>query len=738
MRMTLLSLIVLLVAAVSLVQSKLGNGVAGEIPPALKSPDHSAVLKTTCEGPSNTSSVAEKNAAPAEKVALLIGCSKYSKFPYLSSAGPANDVALWAKLLTERFEFSPQDITILSDPSDGANTRSNPKGAATRANIIAAFERLIDIARPGTQMFILVDGHGSRLPALEQPSNLDVLGPDGMIAVFLPEDVKAWTGATEDNFIRHDQFGEWSHRLRMKGAHVWFVFDCCHAGAMSHDLINPETRGVEPQHLGVPVRAIHEAAERHRKRPESKSDDSQFDVRHLVTLRSPVSPTVPTDGRLTAFFGAQYWEEGVSLYCPKGAEPLDKNRFGMLSYSLAECVNQQHFRGTYRQLSQRVAARFRDRLGARGPTPKFEGELDRELFSSISSARQGEFTICRTADGSLQLAGGELHGITAGTILAVRTGIADPKSKHDSLGYVRVETQGLELFTSIVSPCVYEGHAATTAAEFPETASGVMIRRELGDLRIRLACEASDSTNSEIAKLKQNLDQALKSLGPVVAQMVNPTPGSMADWSLRIVTPAEAKQTFGMTESEPMVYLLDTVVIAEQGVKEDELKSLVAPRLNFPRVFGRYSPTQSSKLAEVLRKDLPKVFHWQNLWRIASALNSSPDPSSPGLHLDLVRLKNATDQEGEPFHEATLRPDEILGCRVRNDNDVGLWVSIILVRADFSIQLVQSFTVEPNSTYPLQTFPIQSIAGDPSLLNTGPEGVILLAVPMTGKNQEPD
>ena len=197
-----------------------------------------------------------------QRYALLVGCTHYDNRAIPALDGPLNDVAMWAKLLTEPkgFAFPPANVTRL------AGWPEDVKARPTYANIVAAFEALLAKAGPGVQVFILLSGHGTQIPIPEsQTDPLDPKNPepDGMDEVFLPSDVKSWGGGDKrvENAIIDDQIGLWLDQLRDKGASVWIVFDCCHAGSMTRDA-EERTRTVDPEKALGSSPAIEHASRR--------------------------------------------------------------------------------------------------------------------------------------------------------------------------------------------------------------------------------------------------------------------------------------------------------------------------------------------------------------------------------------------------------------------------------------------------------------------------------------------
>src|SRR5205085_11772684 len=112
---------------------------------------------------------AEEPAGTAKRLALLVGCTKYRHPEIPELFGPANDVKLFADMLREHFGYEDGEITRLAGWPDDAHQRP------TFANIVAAFDKLIARAGEGTQVVILMSGHGVQVPIPE--SQVDPLDP---------------------------------------------------------------------------------------------------------------------------------------------------------------------------------------------------------------------------------------------------------------------------------------------------------------------------------------------------------------------------------------------------------------------------------------------------------------------------------------------------------------------------------------------------------------------------------
>ena len=118
-------------------------------------------------------------ACGAQKYALLIGNGKYLAGQGLPNLeGPDNDVSAMAALLGKEYGFPAQNVTIVRNGS--------------RAEILAAFDRLIERVHPGDFVLFYYSGHGTspQDPAWRQP-----LPIDGDAGALIPSDFRRGTPA---------------------------------------------------------------------------------------------------------------------------------------------------------------------------------------------------------------------------------------------------------------------------------------------------------------------------------------------------------------------------------------------------------------------------------------------------------------------------------------------------------------------------------------------------------------
>lgn len=640
----------------------------------------------------------------ANRHALLVGCTQYQLDSLPTLRGPINDVPLFAKMLVEDFGFPPDQVKVLAGWPD------DPKRRPTFANIVAAFEELVAKARPGEQLVILICGHGTQVPI--PPSQTDPLDPknpeeDGMDEVFLPADVKRWGPEGVENAIRDDQFHAWLTALRGKGAAVWIVFDCCHSGSMSRGGESLEiARSVLPEDLGVPGDAIAAASRRAGEAMKQRGGE-QSRGGPLKTAPLQVAPAPSGPGSVVAFFASQPWEKTYELPRPVNAPKTPENYFGLLSYTLTQCLKQRKSPISYRELAQLVTAQYRSDRGAREPNPCFEGDLDREVMG-MKTWPAAPLTLSRR-DGKLHVPGGEIVGVTKGSVFAVHPPAGDQRPSQTVLGYVRVEEVGP--IQAVVAPCAYKDRAAVAEKDLPELARCELIVRELGDLRLKLAVAASKSADTH-----RMLLQAMEGLSDDVKAMVLQTNEAAAQWVLRV-------------EDSPPGTTGNTVVLTGRAGEASTPGGSGGARS--PRVLARYSAKDAKALAAELDQDLAKLFRWQNLWRFAGAAGTGGPQQAQGVVLELKKVKTGPGTD-EPLRDSALVPGTTIAVQAHNKGGENLWLTLIGLQADFSIS-VEKFAkrVPAWESTPTVRFTI----GDAAF---GPEGLVLLAVPMSIERDEPD
>lgn len=326
-------------------------------------------------------------ASEAAARALLIGVNDYIEVPDLR--GAINDVEMMREIIVTRFGFAPADIEVVTDAN------------ATRAGILAAFDRLAARTQPGDLVYIHYSGHGSQVTDLNGDED------DKMDETLVPHDGR--TPGVPD--ITDDELGDKLDALRAET--VVIVLDSCHAGTA--------TRAVGGQ--GGP----RAGGVRSRYVPPDSRDELYASLRRQgagVGTRAVV-PLVAAGHVL--FTGAANNEEALD-------GPVDRKPHGLFSYALGASLARAAPTASPRDVFTGVESEF-ERIRAqlslnKMPDPQLEAEradLDNPLFATAPAGAAESGAPARLAwieanaagRGRARLARGAALGAGLGSIWAV-------------------------------------------------------------------------------------------------------------------------------------------------------------------------------------------------------------------------------------------------------------------------------------------------------------------------------
>ncbi|HEY5315554.1 MAG TPA: caspase family protein [Pirellulales bacterium] len=593
---------------------------------------------------------AEPEAAPADvrRHALLVGCTKYDHHLDLSLDGPANDVVLMAKTLQGRYGFTPERMRILSEAADGSGRATGAVGRPTRANIAAEFQRLEKTVRSGDQVVILLAGHGSQQPDMDHNLQVDP-EPDGLDETFMPCDVQGWKDNTVVGAIIDDELGRWTRAIAARGVLVWVIFDSCHSGTALRGDSPFKQREMKPAALGVPE-PIQQQSRSLRADSRSRGDDAGGGA------VDGVDDTLP----IIALYAAQAFETEKECMLPLDSKQQDWR--GLLSYALCQ-VLEQGPPPSYRELHQCIVAQYR-KWGWADPTPLIEGaNLDRLVLDE--KPRPPRFQLSGNARDGWKLDAGRLHGLSAGSILAVAearpAGEAAPAhgaaSGESIVGYVRVDSN--EMADSVVKPCAYGDRAAV--ADLPAGGLCQLVYRDLGDFRLRVAVDQrSRQQDAELArvaaqlKLRSAQPEALFELWPKLAG---------AHWAVQFrdgdywLLPADLATTIGALPTEVTRFRIPTPVDEER----------LCDALNrAARVHNLLT------IAEPLTVDQPAGDAQQEF----------------SVGVEMVKLKDKTDRQGTRLaseRPITLHSKDWVAWRISNRGSSAVEVTLLFIDSHLAI-----------------------------------------------------
>lgn len=652
----------------------------------------------------------------SQRQALLVGCTKYPNCKRVKELhGPLNDVPLFSRVLTERFGFEEKNIVrLLGWPDD-------PAQRPTHQNIVQAFEQLVEKAGPGSQIVILMTGHGTQVPIPDTQLNpLDPKNPepDGLDEVFLPADVTKWSTNGLGNAIRDDQIGRWLDAMRDKGASVWILFDCCHSGTITRGDEVPRSAAQEDLEIPAEVRT--------KARPAAVQPG--IPQKEIAAIELPLPNGA--EGSVTAFYAAQSFEEAPELPRPSGAARVPANYYGLMTYVVSQALLEQpEGRSlTYRDLSQIVLGRYRAERGSRGPTPLFDIRDNRKVLGLTAEQWPRHASLVfEKHDGELRVVGGTLRGLIPGSVLKLFAPGAGGTDTIKPLAFVRVKTASAT--AAIVEPCEHEGMQAVAVDVLPAIGRCELVSRDLGDMRVRIRIRPS--SNKELTTQNAILSDSLEQLPPASKALVTTVEADEEAWTLWLASPSEARDAgISLKQSEVLLIHSDalTVVPPVQGAANPGTRPQ-HEMLSHPS--AQYPVGPARDLAAALDVDIPRIFAWQCLWRLTGQMGGQRAHHSP-VSLEVAAVRAEDDPtSGELLRGEALHPGQFLEVRVANPGDEGLWVTVLFLGADHSIEVFASEGVAAGKA--LSPFRIQ--INDSS---HGNEGLVVLSLPMSEYRQQPD
>ena len=150
--------------------------------------------------------------ATGTKRAVLVGINYVGQSQGVLS-GCHTDVKNMVDYIKEVHGFEDNNITVIMD--DGEHPEP------TKANIVAAYKKLIAESEPGDCLFCHYSGHGAKIKDDEQDEEAD-----GFDEVLVPVDYN------EAGMIRDDDLFDILIRPLQEGVSLFCLMDCCHSGTV--------------------------------------------------------------------------------------------------------------------------------------------------------------------------------------------------------------------------------------------------------------------------------------------------------------------------------------------------------------------------------------------------------------------------------------------------------------------------------------------------------------------------
>ena len=355
------------------------------------------------------------------RLALLIGVQKYANLDHSQQLdGPANDVELMRKVLTERFGFRDADVvTLLNEKATGTGIREEFGRLAEQV------KSLPKSSLPA-QVLVHFSGHGSQV-ADQSAGDPDRDESDGLDETLVPYDASR-QGGQED--IRDDEIYQLVDAICAEGqARLWMILDCCHSGTGA--------RG------GTKIRKLNRDIE---LTPETHLDTGIA----MVTQRKLPQGAVILSACRSLEVEPEFIHNG--------------RHFGLLSRFLVQVLSEQETvsKLSYASLREAIEVHYRQDPSVRqAPKPQIEGDtesLNSVVMSSTHAMDRDPWWIVvpRDRDGTtVTIRAGSLHGLTVGSLFELYERPDQIEAKPDGI------TRGNAADKSLAWICVENVDAAT-------------------------------------------------------------------------------------------------------------------------------------------------------------------------------------------------------------------------------------------------------------------------------------
>lgn len=346
--------------------------------------------------------------------ALMVGVGAYQNPDAWSPLdGPPKDVARLKKTLQERFGTPEDRLTVL------------PQESATRDNIQAALQKLVDEAQPGETVIFYYAGHGFATENRQPPAGAvyEKYDPedDGLDECLVAVDAtKPDSPDFADKVVRDDFFEavleKAVKKVRPAGdgpGSVIFLFDSCHSGTISRSA----------KALGK----VERTNLKHRSAPKPPKQNN---------------PAILEASRHGA--GSKGWVV-LSACGPRQTAKEDPSHGGDFTNALVTALEDPRLGpdSTYHDLMRLISATpyFYDQ------SPVSEGDRDLILFGGTAKPREASISVVQVRGKQVVLDRGQLLGLTPGTKIGLyKVGTKSSKETGNLLTEAVIQEAGTDLY----------------------------------------------------------------------------------------------------------------------------------------------------------------------------------------------------------------------------------------------------------------------------------------------------
>jgi hypothetical protein len=349
--------------------------------------------------------MSEQHSNLSDLYCLLIGIDCYlpNELPgglsYPNLGGCVRDVSKVEEFLRGRLGVPDDRIFKLTATDVGGTEPPELREQwPTYANMVRAFRRLGEAARPGDQVYIHYAGHGGRTKTIVP----HLKGANGKDESLVPTDI----GGDEGRYLRDVEIARLLKELADRGLLVTVVLDSCHSGGA--------TRGI-----GVRVRGVNVTDDR------SAPEDSL--VATLAELAETWSEAT-AGGTRNVSLGSGWLPEPQGYVLLAACRPSElaheavfegHDSNGALTYWLLDSLETLGLNVSYKQVHDRIVAKVHGQFERQ--TPQLQGEGDRVLFGSGRVRPEYAVTVIKVEEAKkrLLLATGQAQGMRKGAQFAV-------------------------------------------------------------------------------------------------------------------------------------------------------------------------------------------------------------------------------------------------------------------------------------------------------------------------------
>lgn len=279
--------------------------------------------------------------------ALLVGINKYPNCPL---QGCVNDVLLFYKVLSEKFNFETKNIDVITDYD------------CTKLQIINRLSNLVKNVEPGDQILFQFSGHGSQVVVNDKTNNDEA---DGRDEILCPIDLN-WKDPLRDHELGN------IFKVVPKGVKITVILDCCHSGTGLRNNPHPMSNStLTSRFMPPPISNIL-------FNPSVSIDDdlnfifAQRDVTDIQTIKNNFLVNTLDQGDIMLITGCQDNQTSADAFI------AGKYR-GALSYHLCQALAESNYNVTYEDLVTTVNAKLD--LSNYQQNPQLEG--NQELFKRL-------------------------------------------------------------------------------------------------------------------------------------------------------------------------------------------------------------------------------------------------------------------------------------------------------------------------------------------------------------------